>query len=81
MFDNHDKVKNDTVIHVWKGPWPKTVSEVTKRDLRVVLSTPWYLNYISYGSDWPKYYKEDPHNFAGSESQKRLVIGGEVSAN
>jgi len=43
---------------------------------RAVLSACWYLNIISYGPDWEKYYKCDPHNFTGTPEQKRLVIGG-----
>ena len=43
-----------------------------------MLSSPWYLNYISYGVDWPKYYEIDPQEFDGTLRQKRLVIGGEV---
>ena len=51
---------------------------VTGEGLRAILSSPWYLNYISYGSDWTKYYKEDPYHFNGAEEQKQLVIGGEA---
>ena len=47
---------------------------------RVLLSSPWYLNYISYGIDWPKYYSINPQDFGGSEAEQKLVIGGEVSA-
>ena len=52
---------------------------MTRAGYRTVLSAPWYLNYISYGSDWVKYYKADPHSFQGSEQQKKLVMGGEVN--
>ena len=52
--------------------------QVTDRGLRAILSSPWYLNYISYGSDWVKYYQVDPQGFGGTEKQKRLVMGGEV---
>ena len=47
--------------------------------MRVLLSAPWYLNYISYGTDWHKYYKIDPQNFGGNDKQRNLVLGGEVS--
>ena len=47
--------------------------------MRVLLSAPWYLNYITYGIDWHKYYKIDPQNFGGNVKQRNLVLGGEVS--
>ena len=53
--------------------------QATAAGHRVLLSSPWYLNYISYGIDWPKYYEIDPQEFGGTLQQKRLVIGGEVS--
>ena len=46
--------------------------------MRVLLSAPWYLNYISYGVDWQKYYKINPQDFGGNQDQKKLVLGGEV---
>ena len=46
--------------------------------MRVLLSSPWYLNYISYGIDWHKYYVVDPQNFGGNDKQRKLVFGGEV---
>ena len=48
--------------------------------MQVLLSAPWYLNYISYGIDWPNYYKIDPQDFNGSNAQQRLVIGGETGS-
>ena len=45
---------------------------------RAILSAPWYLNYIDYGSDWTQYYKVDPTDFGGKDDDFKLVVGGEV---
>ena len=55
--------------------------KVTSNGFRAILSAPWYLNYIDYGSDWTKYYKVDPLNFGGKKEDTRLVVGGEVKTN
>lgn len=78
VFDNGVQVKDDTIIHVWKGQWEWELSKITEKGLRTILSSPWYLNYIDYGSDWTKYYLAEPHDFYGGEEQKKLVIGGEA---
>ena len=65
VFDNGVQVKNDTIIHVWKGQWEWELSKVTSKGLRAIVSSPWYLNYISYGSDWTKYYLAEPLDFYG----------------
>jgi hexosaminidase len=51
---------------------------VTRKGFRAILSSPWYLNYIKYGSDWTAYYKVDPLDFGGTEKATELVLGGEV---
>lgn len=80
MFTNQDLVKPDTIIEVWKKEnWETVVDAVTKKGLRAIVSSPWYLNYISYGSDAMKIYLEDPQAFGGTEERQKLVIGGEVS--
>jgi hexosaminidase len=76
VFDNNVTVKPDTIIDVWRGNWNKTISKVTKKGFKTILSSCWYLNYISYGPDWKNYYRCDPQEFEGDEEQKKLVIGG-----
>jgi len=78
VFDNEVEVKNDTIIHVWKEHWESEMVKVTSKGLRTILSSPWYLNYISYGTDWTKYYNVEPLSFTNGTIAEELVIGGEA---
>uniref|UniRef100_A0A915IL08 Beta-hexosaminidase n=1 Tax=Romanomermis culicivorax TaxID=13658 RepID=A0A915IL08_ROMCU len=83
VFDNGVGLSLDTVIHVWKGlgkphEYENELHRVTSNKLKAILSSCWYLNYVSYGMDWPKYYSCDPHSFHGTLEQKALVLGGEA---
>ncbi|NWY46185.1 HEXB hexosaminidase, partial [Sylvia atricapilla] len=79
VFDHKAQLKPDTVVQVWKANnYAHELSSVTGAGLTAVLSAPWYLDYISYGQDWKKYYSVEPLKFPGSEKQKKLVIGGEA---
>ncbi|XP_039947218.1 beta-hexosaminidase subunit beta isoform X1 [Hirundo rustica] len=79
VFDHKAQLKPDTVVQVWiASNYARELSSVTGAGLTAVLSAPWYLDYISYGQDWKKYYSVEPLNFVGSEKQKKLVIGGEA---
>ncbi|XP_012726831.2 beta-hexosaminidase subunit beta isoform X2 [Fundulus heteroclitus] len=79
VFDNGVKLKPDTVVHVWISSSANSeMSNVTASGYTTILSAPWYLDYISTGQDWQKYYKVEPLSFNGTEKQKNLVIGGEA---
>lgn len=62
------QMKPDTIIHVWKGNtavYQTEMRNVTSAGYHAILSSPWYLNRISYGQDWAVHYKADPQDFDG----------------
>ncbi|XP_003747056.1 beta-hexosaminidase subunit alpha [Galendromus occidentalis] len=85
-IDNGVKAAPDTLVGVWKDvyldskllPWQTYMSRIVKHGYQLVLSAPWYLNYISYGEDWKKYYNIDPRDFEATDEDKDLIIGGEA---
>ena len=82
VFDNHVTLhENKTVVHVWKGyndDWRWELGNVTKAGKRAILSSPYYLNDIVYGIDWPKFYTMEPISFNGTDEENERVIGGSV---
>ena len=63
------QLKPDTVVHVWLGNnIADELHKTTSAGYTTILSAPWYLDYISYGQDWQKYYKYEPMNFNGQSS-------------
>lgn len=78
VWDNKVKVFSDTILQIWKSEknWTEYVKNATLDGYNVILSSPWYLNYIKYGSDWYDHYRVEPTDFEGSDEQKKRVIGG-----
>ncbi|CAG2121957.1 unnamed protein product [Medioppia subpectinata] len=58
--------------------WKATVSRIVGQGYKVIVSACWYLNYISYGQDWEKYYRCDPTKSLADDREKALVLGGEA---
>ncbi|XP_066469998.1 beta-hexosaminidase subunit beta [Tiliqua scincoides] len=79
VFDNGVKLQPDTTVEVWiGGDYNEELSKITKEGHQAILAAPWYLDYISYGQDWRKYYSVEPLSFSGYKSQKERVLGGEA---
>ncbi|XP_055277833.1 beta-hexosaminidase subunit beta-like isoform X1 [Moschus berezovskii] len=79
VYDDEGKLKPGTVVQVWKmNNFYMELGKVTAAGFPVIISAPWYLDVISYGQDWRRYYSVEPLNFAGTLEQKKLVIGGEA---
>ncbi|XP_036741978.2 beta-hexosaminidase subunit beta isoform X1 [Manis pentadactyla] len=79
VFDDKVKLPAGTIVQVWKGQkYRDELHDVTTAGFPVLLSAPWYLDWISYGQDWRKYYEVEPLDFDGSPEQKKLVMGGEA---
>jgi len=81
VFDDKVKINpKNTIVNVWKQDhgksWKQEIVNVTTAGFRTILSSPWYLNYISYGLDWPVFYNEDPMASVESKDLQKLVIGG-----
>ncbi|KAI1285567.1 Beta-hexosaminidase subunit alpha [Halotydeus destructor] len=85
--DNGVKLAEDAVVQVWKDTelvstfktWQEYIVPIAQQNYEIVLSSCWYLNYISYGEDWKKYYNCNPRDFNGTEEEKAKVIGGEAA--
>ncbi|KAM4809543.1 beta-hexosaminidase subunit beta isoform 1-T1 [Rhinophrynus dorsalis] len=79
VFDNNVKINPDTIVEVWMGQkCYEELYKVTAAGFQTIFAAPWYLDYISYGQDWQRYYKVEPLSFNGTAQQKELVIGGEA---
>ena len=79
VFDNGLNISKTAVVNVWKsGGYKDELSAITEQGYDVMLSAPWYLNYISYGEDWKNYYEVEPLDFNGTESQKAHFAGCEA---
>ncbi|XP_015190676.1 PREDICTED: beta-hexosaminidase subunit beta-like [Polistes dominula] len=80
VFDNGVNLPNSTVVHVWTGRWQNELERAVKAGHPVLLSACWYLDHLSNGGDWKKYYACDPLGFpAPPEVNVRdFMLGGEA---
>lgn len=78
VFVNGVRLATETIVHIWTGDTSALLNRVTGAGLPALTSTCWYLDHLSTGGDWRKYYVCDPHDFPGNKSQKQLVLGGEA---
>ncbi|XP_041368058.1 beta-hexosaminidase subunit beta-like isoform X2 [Gigantopelta aegis] len=70
------KFVNDTVVIIWLGN-AQLLREAIYKGYKVLYTSCWYLDNISPGPDWQKYYKCDPA-FPGQGVDETKVLGGEA---
>lgn len=75
---NGVRLPPNTVVHVWTGNQRKLLQSITADGLPALLSSCWYLDHLTTGGDWKKFYNCDPQAFHGTDEQKKLVLGGEA---
>ena len=69
------QVRADTVVEVWKATGQEEeLNKVTRLGYRAIQSACWYLNYISTGADWKKYYMCDPQAFNGKYVKHQVTL-------
>jgi hexosaminidase len=81
--DSFSQLADDALVQVWKDTelvstfksWQDYIHPIAQKGYDIVLSSCWYLNYISYGEDWKKYYKCDPRDFNGKKLPITLLSG------
>ncbi|GAB0094324.1 Beta-hexosaminidase [Sergentomyia squamirostris] len=78
VYQNQVHLPQGTVVHVWTGDTKRLMAQITRDGLPVLLSACWYLDHLSTGGDWKKFYDCDPLDFPGNAEQKALVMGGEA---
>lgn len=54
------------------------MNNITKAGFTAILSSCWYLDHLSTGGDWRKFYACEPSDFPGDAAQQSLLIGGEA---
>lgn len=86
VYDNGVRPEKTTQIQIWKdkaigfAEWAEYLNNITADGYPVILSAPWYINFVSYGyQEWYKYYLIEPMaNFNGTAEQAKLLRGGEA---
>jgi hexosaminidase len=79
VFTNGVEMPKSTIVEVWIRDDPKGVlANVTADGHPAIVSAYWYLDQMSNGGDWGKFYNVDLLDFPGDDEQKKLVLGGET---
>ncbi|CAF4155066.1 unnamed protein product [Rotaria magnacalcarata] len=97
VWDEKVELPPGTIVQIWKGTsdddisdeWAPYLNEIAGQGYNVILSSPWYINYINYGHyrtnttivnlEFFKYYEVEPlRDFSGSDDAKIRILGGEA---
>ncbi len=75
VYDNGVKLDKSAQIQIWKdtntlsdhAKWYDYLNNITRDGYSAILSSPWYINFVSYGyQEWFNWYRIEPmSNFSG----------------
>lgn len=87
VYDNGVRPEKTTQIQIWKdeaigfSKWSDYLNDITSNGYPVILSSPWYINFVSYGfQEWYKHYLVEPMaNFTGLKLSYSIYMKNNVA--
>ncbi|KAJ8720344.1 hypothetical protein PYW07_012387 [Mythimna separata] len=81
VFDEGVKLPSDAIVQVWKHVGAEDMIRVLEANHKVIYSASWYLDYLSNGGDWDKFYTVDPRQMIPRNHRELdldKILGGEA---
>ncbi|KAJ8731629.1 hypothetical protein PYW07_004793 [Mythimna separata] len=81
VFDEGVTLPSGSIVQVWKNTEATEMVNILNSGHKVIYSSSWYLDHLSTGGDWAKYYEVDPRETVNGYVDKAKeddILGGEA---